>query len=146
MRLPRTLTVSCRLMAVVVWAGGVPLWAHEEQSPAAPTIKILTQEQILGTVWNHFLGALGSGDSKAIRLQCTAPGFQSLISRMDRHKPLAGQWRQWSQQWSLLGAVRWQSITSIVAYGRLGPAAKEQAVSFVLTPQGWKLDSWSPAD
>ena len=47
---------------------------------------------------------------------------------------------------SRLGAMRWQTITSIVAYGRLGPRESEHVFNFVLTPKGWKLDQWSPGE
>jgi len=111
-----------------------------------PAIQVLTPEQILGVFWNHFLGALRSGNDKAIRSECTGPGFQSLIVRLDPHHPRAAQWRQWGQDWSRWGMVRWGPVTAIAAYGRLGPKDKEHSVTLVLTPQGWKLDHWSPPD
>jgi len=113
---------------------------------AAPGIQVLSTEQILGVCWNHLIGALRSGSAKAVRAECTRPGYQSLVSRMDPHRPAHEQWRRLGQEWSSAGKVRWQSITAIAAYGRLGPRKKEQAVILVLTPQGWKLDNWSPPD
>lgn len=112
----------------------------------SPSVHFLTPQEILGTVWNHFLGAMSSGSDNAVRSECTRAGYQSLVTKANDKEPRGVQWRRWGQGWSRWGPVQWRSITSDIAYGKLGPKGKEASVNFVLTPRGWKLDQWSPPE
>ena len=87
-----------------------------------------------------------SGSDRAVQAQCTQAGYQSLLAQTNAQEPPAVQWRRWSDGWLKWGPIRWQSITALVAYGKLGPNEKEVSINFVLTDKGWKLDQWSPAD
>jgi hypothetical protein len=127
-------------------AAAVGVCSASAQDHETSPIHVLNTEQILGVYWNHLIAALTSGSDRAVRAECTRAGFQALLSRLDPQRPRAKQWRERGKEWSSLGAIRWQSITSMVAYGRLGPKEKEQVVMLVLTPQGWMLDNWSPAE
>lgn len=69
-----------------------------------------------------------------------------MASRMNPKVSAPAQWKRLGEALSKCGEVRWQTSTSITAYGRLGPLGQEQSVSFVRTPNGWKLDQWSPSE
>ena len=109
-------------------------------------VQMPTQEQKLGMVWNHFLIVMGSGSDRAVRSECTGAGYQALLSCLNDREPRADQWRRWSQVWSKWGPVRWESVTPLIAYGKLGPKQKPASINFALTPQGWKLDYLSPGE
>jgi hypothetical protein len=128
----------------LLWECSIPLAA--EESPAASAIKFPSKEDILGHVWNQFLAAMRSGNDRAVRSQCTSAGYQSLVAHANSKEALGVQWRRWGEGWSKWGVIRWRSITSVIAYGKLGPKEKEAAINFALTPEGWKLDQWSPGE
>jgi len=106
---------------------------------------MLTSEEKLEIVWKHFLKVMNTGDDSAIHAECTEAGFLLLLESLNHDEPHADQWRRWSEAWSKWGPVRWESITSLVAYGKLGPKNKSASINFALTPQGWKFDYLSAA-
>ena len=115
-----------------------------ESSTSTVTMPPVVVPEALGIFWNQFLVGMQSGSDAAVRSQCTAEGFRSFVSRMGPKAPRAGQWRRLGMALSKLGKIRWQTSTSMTAYGRIGGVARDYSVSFVRTPKGWKLDQWSP--
>jgi len=141
--LPKRFSLTlCGLLCVLI-VTAVPARPEDR---SGPLIHVLTPEQVLGTVWNHFLAAMSSGSDRAVHAECTEAGYQNLLSFLNDREPHADQWQRWSQSWSKWGPVHWQSITPIIAYGKLGPKQKPATVNFALTPLGWKLDHLSPAE
>jgi hypothetical protein len=125
---------------------GVGSFACAADSAVSSPVNILTPDEKLGIVWNHFLKVMSSGNDSAIHAECTESGFLALLALLNPHEPHADQWKRWSEAWSKWGQIRWESITTMVAYGKLGPKNKSASINFALTPQGWKLDYLSPAE
>jgi hypothetical protein len=136
------ITVVCAGLVILQ----VPGCLSTTHPKADVPVKFATQVEQLGIVWKHFLKVMMSGDDNAVHAECTEAGYQALQSYISSREPHAAQWQRWSTAWSKWGPVRWESITSLIAYGRLGPKQHSAAINFALTPQGWKFDYVSPAD
>ena len=142
----RSVAPSAGLIVLVLLFGGGAVCLRGDASPPEASVQFPTEQEMLKTVWAQFLNAMRSGSDAAVRSQCTVAGYRSLLSGIDPHQKRADQWRRRAREWSQWGAIRWQNITSLTAYGRLGPKENENSVALVLTPRGWKMDQWAPAE
>jgi hypothetical protein len=142
----RIIRIPMSLMCVGFLALSLGGCVFSKNSSSGPSITIPTVEQKLGIIWNRFLIAMSTGNDRSVHSECTEAGYRALLAYLNDREPHADQWRRWSQAWSKWGPVRWESITPIIAYGKLGPAQKPASINFALTPQGWKLDYVSPAE
>jgi hypothetical protein len=92
--------------------------------------------------WRELCAAMRDG--RPVEPFATRAGIDSLEAQV-RGEPRATAFARWGAGWgSPQWEVRWRSRESDRAEAFAGPEAKEHGLSFVRTPEGWKLDRWLP--
>lgn len=94
--------------------------------------------------WLGLLTAMRAGDESAMARFATSGGIASLEAGA-RGEAKATAFRRWGEGWSKW-SIRWKARAADRANAMLGPEAKEHGLDFARTPEGWKLDRWSPGE
>lgn len=84
------------------------------------------------------------GDSVAIAQLTTPAGLASLRAGV-HGEPEYVAFARWGKGWAEW-EVRWKPESNGKIEAALGPEVKEHGLSFVKTPEGWKLDRWMPGE
>jgi hypothetical protein len=90
------------------------------------------------------LTAMRSTDESAMARFATNGRIASLEAGV-RGEAKATAFRRWGEGWSKW-SIRWKARAADRASAMLGPEAKEHSPDFTPTPEGWKLDRWSPGE
>jgi hypothetical protein len=85
-----------------------------------------------------------AGDEAAMARFATNGGIASLEAGV-RGEAKAAAFRRLGEGWSTW-SIRWKARAGDRASAMLGPEAKEHGLDFARTPEGWKLDRWSPGE
>lgn len=108
--------------------------------PSASAVAAGSVEQ----AWTSLLAAMRAGDDAAIAKWTTPAGLASLRAGV-HGEPEHTAFARWGEGWSKW-EVRWKQKTGERATASLGPEAKEHGLELVRSPDGWKLDRWSPGE
>jgi hypothetical protein len=92
--------------------------------------------------WSKLLLAMRNG--APVEPFATPAGIASLEHGV-RDEPRAQAFARWGSGWAAW-EVRWKARTGESAEALLGPEVKEHGLRFVRTPDGWKLDRWTPGE
>ena len=95
-------------------------------------------------VWPIVLAALRAGDATILAKWTTPAGLASLRAGV-HGEPEQVAFKRWGEGWSKW-ELRWKQSAPDRASASMGPEVKEHGLEFVRTPDGWKLDRWSPGE
>jgi len=114
---------------------------------AKPSASASTVASVVGSVedaWTSLLAAMRAGDDAAIAKWTTPAGLASLRAGV-HGEPEHTAFARWGAGWAKW-EVRFKQKTPDRATASLGPEVKEHGLDFVHTPDGWKLERWSPGE